>query len=279
MKTVSYNREAWNQQSNSGSRWCIPVDSETIRSARSGDWSVILTPNKVVPRSWFGELSGRKVLCLASGGGQQAPVLAAAGASVVSFDNSDEQLAKDQLVADRDELDLTIVQGDMADLSVFEDGIFDLIFHPVSNVFSEDIRPVWKECSRVLKQGGRLLSGFMNPMFFLFDHEEAEKTGLLQVKYSLPFSDLKSLSQEKLDRIRREKLAYEFGHTLEDQIGAQIEAGFAICGLYEDDWDEKATPLNNFSSMYISTLGRKMEFEPDASPGAALRVTPESKGK
>jgi SAM-dependent methyltransferase len=257
MNTVSYNREAWNRQSRSGSRWTIPVDPETISAAKAGNWQVILTPNKFVPRKWFGDLKGKQVLCLASGGGQQAPVLAAAGASVISFDNSDEQLAKDQLVADRDELDLKTIQGDMADLSIFEDGCFDLIFHPVSNVFSEEILPVWKECFRVLGHGGRLLSGFMNPTFFLFDHEEAEKTGKLQVQYSLPFSDLKSLTKKKLDRIKQEGLAYEFGHTLEDQIGGQIKAGFAISGFYEDDWDQKETPLNKFTSMYISTLGIK----------------------
>ncbi len=261
MDTASYNRNAWNKQSKEGNRWSVPVSSEVINAAKSGDWNVILTPNKSVPREWFGDLRGKKVLCLASGGGQQAPTLAAAGASVVSFDNSDEQLAKDQLVADRDGLDLSTVQGDMADLSVFEGESFDLIFHPVSNVFSEQIRPVWKECFRVLKSEGRLLSGFMNPMFFLFDHEEAEKTGVLQVHYSLPFSDLRSLPKEKLEKIEKEGLAYEFGHTLDEQIGGQIDAGFAICGFYEDNWDDRATPLNRYTTMYISTLGKKMDFE------------------
>src|SRR5690606_16705347 len=126
---VSYNRDAWNKQSRSGSRWCSPIDSETVRLAREGTWSVILTPNKSVPHNWFGDLKGKQLLCLASGGGQQAPVLAAAGAQVVSFDNSDEQSAKDKMVAERDGLDLKTVQGDMADLSTFEDESFDLIFH------------------------------------------------------------------------------------------------------------------------------------------------------
>ncbi len=133
------------------------------------------------------------VLCLASGGGQQAPILAAAGATVTSFDNSEEQLAKDRFVAERDSLELSTVQGDMADLSQFQDETFDLIFHPVSNVFVEDVTPVWRGCYRVLKEGGRLLAGFMNPMFFLFDHEEVEKSGIFHAKYSLPYSDLKMI--------------------------------------------------------------------------------------
>jgi SAM-dependent methyltransferase len=266
MDIVEHNRAAWNRESKGPSRWCQPVSSEEIQAAQKGKWGVILTPNKNVPSDWFGDVKGKKILCLASGGGQQAPVLAAAGASVVSFDNSDEQLAKDKLVAERDSLDLITVQGDMADLSAFDDDSFDLIFHPVANLFVEDVRPVWMECFRVLKWNGRLLSGFTNPMYYLFDHEEAEETGILQVKYALPFSDLKSISQEKRDMIIKEGWAYEFGHTLEELIGAQIESGFIICGLYEDNWDEKSTLLHEFGSMYISTLAIKIQIEQAVSP-------------
>jgi SAM-dependent methyltransferase len=258
MNIPSYNRKAWNKQSRQGSRWSVPVSTKEIQCALEGNWSVILTPNKSVPSEWFGDLTDKKILCLASGGGQQAPILAAAGARVTSFDNSDEQLAKDKLVADRDGLDLKTVQGDMADLSAFEDASFDLIFHPVSNVFAERLQPVWEECFRVLRSEGRLLSGVMNPMFFLFDHEEAERTGELKVQYPLPFSDLKSLPEEKLKAIQEKGWAYEFGHTLEDQIGGQLKAGFVITDLYEDNWDDEATPLNKYCSMYISTLARKI---------------------
>ncbi len=258
MDILAYNREAWNRQSRRGSPWCTPVTSEEIAAARAGNWSVILTPNKKVPTHWFGDLPGKDVLCLASGGGQQAPILAAAGGKVTSFDNSDEQLAKDVLVAERDGLSITTVQGDMADLSALPDNSFDLIFHPVSNVFAEDIRPVWKECHRVLRHGGRLLVGFMNPAFFLFDHEDAERDGKLEIKYSLPFSDLKSLPPAKLAAIQEKGYAYEFSHSLEEQIGGQTAAGLLIADLYEDNWNDEATPLNKFAPMYIATLSRKL---------------------
>ncbi|MBD5779544.1 class I SAM-dependent methyltransferase [Pelagicoccus sp. NFK12] len=255
---LSYQREAWNRQSKAGSPWCTPVTSKQIAAARNGDWSVILTPNKKVPQRWFGDLSGKDLLCLASGGGQQAPILAAAGAKVTSFDNSDEQLAKDTLVAKRDGLAIRAVQGDMADLSAFADESFDLIFHPVSNVFAPDIRPVWKECYRVLRNGGRLLAGFMNPHFFLFDHEDAERDGKLEVKYSLPFSDLESLPEKKLQQIRAKGYACEFSHSLESQIGGQTDAGFLVADLYEDKWNDEATPLNKYAPLYIATLARKL---------------------
>jgi hypothetical protein len=92
MDVVTHNRAAWNQQSRVGSRWCQPVTADEISAARRGIWNVILTPNKSAPPEWFGKVKGKRILCLASGGGQQAPILAAAGATVTSFDNSDEQL-------------------------------------------------------------------------------------------------------------------------------------------------------------------------------------------
>ncbi|MDA8703686.1 class I SAM-dependent methyltransferase, partial [Pseudomonadales bacterium] len=124
---LKYNRQAWDIQSeNAASPWVQPVDSAAIVAASNGDWDVILTPNKYVPKAWFGDIRGKNVLCLASAGGQQAPILAAAGAMVTSFDNSPAQLTKDKWVADRDELDIHLVQGDMADLSCFSDACFDL---------------------------------------------------------------------------------------------------------------------------------------------------------
>jgi len=183
---LEHNRLSWNRQSKEGSPWCTPVDKKTIDEARKGNWDVILTPLKLVPKSWFGDIPGKDILCLASGGGQQSPIFAAAGANVVSFDLSEEQLKKDKIVADQNNLTLNAVQGDMSNLSVFKDKRFDLIFHPVSNVFVPDVNNVWKECYRILKTGGALLSGFMNPVFFLFDPDEGEKTKELKVKYKLP---------------------------------------------------------------------------------------------
>ena len=252
------NREAWdNQSSNGESQWVQPVDEQTIDRARHGNWSVILTPTREVPRDWFGELRGRRVLCLASGGGQQAPVLAAAGAVVTSFDNSPRQLASDQLVADREGLSLRTELGDMADLSRFQDRSFDLIFHPVSNVFCADIAPVWRECFRVLDAGGRLLVGFMNPDFFMFDHLDIEQGGPLEVRFGLPYADPEHLSEQQMrDRVDAGE-AVEFSHSLDAQIGGQLDAGFALKGLYEDRWSTEATPLNDYMPTSIATLAVK----------------------
>jgi SAM-dependent methyltransferase len=255
---IEHNRQSWNKESQQGSPWAIPVSSEVIHQAQHGTWEVVLTPNKPVPRQWFGELQSVDVLCLASGGGQQAPILAAAGANVTSFDLSEEQLKKDAQVAQQHELSLRTVQGAMDNLTTFPNDSFDIIFHPVSNVFAPEILPVWQECFRVLRNGGRLLAGFMNPTFFLFDHEKAEQSGRLEVMYSLPFSDSEDLPKEHLESLREQKAALEFSHSLATQIGGQLQAGFLLQDFYEDDWDDEATPLNSFMNIYCATLARKM---------------------
>ena len=250
-------RADWNREARNGCRWSIPVDEATIARARAGDWQLVLTPNLPVPRDWFGEVRGRDVLCLASSGGQQAPVLAAAGARVTSFDLSDEQLARDQLVADREGLPINCIRGNMADLSVLQDESFDFIFHPVSNVFAEDVRPVWKECFRVLRPGGALLAGFINPLFFLFDHDEALASGRLVVKYRLPYSDLTNPDPVAKESWFKSGEAVNFSHSLNAQIGGQLAAGFALVGFYEDDWANEVTPLNHHSPMYLATRALK----------------------
>lgn len=232
---LHHNREAWIRESEKGNIWTMPVDSETIEKVRKGNWSVVLTPTKPVPADWFPKLNGIKLLCLASGGGQQGPVFAAAGADVTVFDNCPAQLDKDRLVADRDGLEIRTIQGDMRDLSVFEDESFDLIFHPVSNCFVDDINSVWRECFRILKKGGVLLAGFVNPIAYIFDFVQWDENQKLEVKYSIPYSDTDQLPADQLEKRIKAKEPLEFGHSLDEQIGGQIAAGFVIGGFYEDN--------------------------------------------
>lgn len=254
----AYNRRAWDAAVDRGSAWTVPVTPEQVAAARRGEWHIILTPQKPVPKDWFPPLAGRRILCLASGGGQQGPILAAAGEAggvqVVVFDNSPAQLERDRMVAERDGLPLTTVQGDMRDLSVFADASFDLIVHPCSNLFVPDVRPVWQEAHRVLRPGGALLSGFVNPVLYLFDQTLADE-GVLKVRHKLPYSDLTTLEPAELQALLDAEEALEFGHTLTDQIGGQIDAGFLIAGFYEDGWEGMA--LATYTDIFIATRAIK----------------------
>jgi ubiquinone/menaquinone biosynthesis C-methylase UbiE len=250
MGVRDYNREAWDREVERGNEWTVPAAPDVIEAARQGRWEIVLTETKPVPKDWFPDLEGADVLCLASGGGQQATVLAAAGANVTVLDNSPGQLAQDRLVAKRDGLALSTVEGDMADLSVFPDGSFDLVFHPVSNLFAPEVRPLWAEAFRVLRRRESLLAGFLNPAVYIFDLELVDISGELQVRYTLPYADATSKSEEEVARQIEQGEPLEFSHTLEDQIGGQIEAGF-----YEDS--HRDDPIAAHMPTYIATRAIK----------------------
>jgi SAM-dependent methyltransferase len=231
---IAYNRAAWDGQVEQGNEWTKPVDAETIARARNGDWSAVLIGKKPVPRDWFpASMVGVDVLGLASGGGQQCPIFAAAGANVTVLDNSPRQLGRDEEVAAREGFAVRTVLGRMDDLSAFDDASFDMVFHPVSNVFAPEIRPVWRECHRVLRPGGTLLVGFMNPDFFIYDHDLLEETGEYRVRFTVPYSDQGQLTAAELKKRMDEGWPLEFGHTMSDQVGGQLDAGFLITGFDE----------------------------------------------
>ena len=253
MDICDYNRKAWDNYVNGGeSLWTRPVSPEIIAKARNGEISILLTEQKPVPREWFPPLNGLDILCLACGGGQQGPVLAAAGANVTVFDNSPRQLDQDRFVAEREDLDIRLVEGDMRDLSAFTDESFDFIFHPVSNLFIHEIRSVWREACRVLRHGGTMLAGFMNPVLYIFDFEKAEQ-GTMEVRFKLPYADADY--PEIAEKLMAEGDALEHSHTLTEQLGGQMDAGFHIIGMYEDY--QQYTAVSDYTPTYIATRALK----------------------
>ena len=121
----------------------------------------------------------------------------------------------------------------MRQLSAFADESFDLVFHPCSNCFVDDIQPVWREAFRVLRPGGALLSGFCQPIMFLMD-PDLEKQGVMQLKYRMPYSDLTSLTEQERRRYMDKGEPLCVAHSLDAQIGGQLDAGFLLAGFYED---------------------------------------------
>jgi ubiquinone/menaquinone biosynthesis C-methylase UbiE len=260
MNFYEMNKIAWDQAVDEGSNpYTKVVSSEQIAAARQGKWALYLSDIKPVPRDWFPSLQGLKVLCLASGGGQQAPIFAALGAEVTLLDASPRQLAQDRFVAQREHLTIKLIEGDMADLSAFEDGSFDLIFNPPSIGFVPHLEPVWRECYRVLKVGGVLMTGMGNPDEHIFDAEAIDNEGILVVKYPLPYVQHETLTQEELEQHIRNKEMFHFSHTMEEQFGGLIKAGFVITGFYEDRRpDEDGNPIRFYMPSYYVAKAQKL---------------------
>ena len=251
---VAHNRAAWDREVGAGNEWTRPVGPEVIARARAGDWPVVLIGYMPVPRDWFpADVGGTAVLCLASGGGQQGPMLAAAGADVTVFDNSPRQLARDEEVAAREGLTVRTVLGDMRDLGAFADASFDVVFNPVSNVFCPELAPAWRESARVLRPGGVLMTGFMNPDVFIFDLAALDGRGEFVVRHPLPFSTLELPGDERA-RIYQDG-PIEYSHTLTEQIGGQLAAGFVLTHLVEAPHHADATA--RYMPGYIATRAVK----------------------
>jgi ubiquinone/menaquinone biosynthesis C-methylase UbiE len=215
---------------------------------------VVLTPQKPVPAAWFPKLRGLNVLGLASGGGQQAPIFAAAGANVTVIDNSTRQLEQDQIVARREGLHIESVLGDMRDLSSFPSATFDLVFNPCSVSFIPSVHMMFAEAYRVLRPDGLLMCGFVNPLRFIFD-EDRLKRGDFAVRHRLPYTDETHLDSAELDQLRKDGEPFMFSHSLEDLIAGQLRAGFVLRDLFEDGSPDDS--LSGFLPSYFATLGQK----------------------
>lgn len=189
---------------------------------------MVLTPTIPVPKEWFfSDFTNKKVLGLASGGGQQMPIFAALGADCTVLDYSSQQINSELKIATQEGYQIMTIQADMTKPLPFPTNHFDLIFHPVSNCYVEEVQPIWQECFRILKPGGRLLAGLDNGINYLFD-EPDEK----HVVNRLPYNPLKNPAL--MAKINLKETGIQFSHTLNDQIRGQLLAGFQLKDLYED---------------------------------------------
>lgn len=252
MRYQDINAETIDRWVREGWEWGKPISHETYEKAKQGDWDVKLTPTRAVPHRWFGELRGKKLLGLASGGGQQMPIFAALSAECTVLDYSPLQLESEQLVARREGYPIRILRGDMTEPLPFPDEEFDLIFHPVSNCYVREVRPIWKECFRVLKPGGILLAGTDHFVNYLVDENEE------RIVNRLPFDPLCNLDQ--MEQLQKDDCGVQFSHSLEEQIGGQLEAGFQLLELYEDTNGEGRLHQLNIPC-FLAMRSRKPEQE------------------
>lgn len=224
-----------------GWEWGRPVSHEDYLRALNGKPEIKLTPTRFVPREWLGNLKGKKVFGLACGGGQQIPVLTACGAECTVMDYSQKQIESEIMVAEREGYYVNALRGDMTKVFPFANGVFDIIVHPVSDCYIQDVSHVFRECFRVLKKSGVLICGFDNGINFFSDADES------RIVNSMPFNPLENPKQMEI--LKRGDNGIQFSHTLEELIGGQLKVGFRLTDIFEDTNDEgylKELNINTF---------------------------------
>jgi SAM-dependent methyltransferase len=225
------------------------------------------------PQGLLGEVDGKDVLCLASGGGQQSAAFAMLGANVTVLDISDEQVHRDRLVAEHYGLRVTAVQGDMRDLSRFGTASFDIVYHAYSINFVPDAVGVFRGVARVMRPGGRYNVGCANP--FSMGLQQADWNGSgYTLRY--PYVDGAKISYDDQDWVYSKDgktdvpRPVEYRHTLSTILNGLAECGFVIVhasdstdmqpDLEEEPgtWDHQvayAPPWLTFWAVYRPDLG------------------------
>jgi SAM-dependent methyltransferase len=246
---ADHNRKAWDRERKLGNPATIPYSLETIEAAKCGRISLSLTGRRTIPESWYPPLAGARVICVALGGGQQVPLLAAAGAHVLSLDNSPAQLAADEDTARRSNLSIETALGDMTHLGAFSQRSFDLAVVGLGTQFVEDPGEIWRGLAGVVRPQGRLLCAFVNPVQYLFRWPEYSE-GILHVAHALPYSDLTSLTAHERSARFHPEDPIEFGHTLEQTLGGLMCSGFSVDGFLEDR--AEGDPLAPYMANYYA---------------------------
>lgn len=214
--------------------WSECATCEQIENARSGNLKLNLGISIDVPQNWITDIKGKNVLCLAGAGGLQAPLLASAGASVTILDISDKMLEKDKQMSEQYDLNIKIEHGNMIDLSRFSDEYFDYVINPASLFYVPNVLPVFRECYRILRYSGSLIIASSNPIAYVCDFVKDEDGGYYKAVNRMPYCS--SEHDDQGDWI-------EFGHTMGDYIGGQLECGFVITG-YTEHQGEDITDLS-----------------------------------
>ena len=247
------NARAWDEEVANNHWATAPLTDDEFRGAARNGFPVSLTGSRPVPDGWFGDLSGRHVLCIACGGGQQTVLLAARGAIVTSLENSTQQLQRDIDTCAKYGLALTAVEGSMDDMHMLSSSVFDMVVLGMGAQFVADTRPVFAHVRRVLTDDGVFIGAFVNPVCYVFDWA-AQTVGRLEVRHKVPYSDLTSLPEEERLTLFGRDAPLEFGHSLEQVIGGLSAEGLCVTG-YLEEFDERKQMGEYFPSFYALRAG------------------------
>lgn len=238
----SHNRAAWDRLAAQGHRFARPADdsqfADPLGSTDGPGWM-------------GGDIAGKRVLCLAAGGGKHGPLFASAGATVTVVDISPAMLAIDQQIARERKLNLRLIETSMDDLSALGDQLFDFVIHPVSSCYIPDLRPMFREIARVTATGGVYISQHKQPIS-LQTTLVPQRGGRYEIESQ--YRSTGPLPDAPAGNLVREPGTREHIHTLEQVLGGMCNAGFEILNIIEPDHaDADAKP---------GTFGHRCRYVP-----------------
>lgn len=213
----------------------------------------------VDPLGWLGpDIRGRHVLCLAAGGGRQGPLYAAAGAVVTVVDISPGMLSLDREMARQYRLDLRLIEASMDRLPMLADRSFDLVIHPVSTCYVQNVQPVFEEVARVIRSDGLYVSQHKQPVSLQSSIEP--KRGGYVVQHAYYRRDPVPPPAERTPAAARlrEARATEYLHRWEELVGGICRAGFVVEDLVEPVHCRDDAALGSFAhrASYIAPYVR-----------------------
>ncbi len=261
--TDQRNERAWDDLVRRGSSFANPALPEDFQD-----------PQRVInPFGWMPlPLQGRRVLCLAAGGGRHGPVFAAEGADVAVVDISAEMLTLDQEVAARRGLTLQTVKTTMVDLSAFGDGVFDVVLQPVSTCYVPEVALVYREVARVLRPGGTYISQHKQPVSMQASVLPASGGRYLLEEPYYRSGPLPPVSGSE----HREVGTEEYLHTLEELLGGLCAAGFLVADVREPRHADPKAPQTSFRARscyvppYVAIHAIRKEAQPGQAPAQRL---------
>ena len=255
-----HNRRAWDALVRGGQRFTRPAKDEDLHNPLGSlDGS-----------GWLGgSLTGKKVLCLAAGGGRQSAMYAAAGAVVTVVDISPAMLELDRQVAVERRMAIRTVETSMDELDMFVPGEFDVVIHPVSTCYVPDIQPVYEAVARVIRAGGIYVSQHKQPGSLQADVKASARGYELSEPYyregPLP---------AVVGSLHREEGTLEYLHRWDQLIGGLCRAGFVVEDLTEPRHFEKGAARDSFPhrsgyvAPYVRIKARRLESARPTSAAA-----------
>ena len=214
------------------------------------------------PWGWIGpSVKGKKVLCLAAGGGKHSILFARAGAETTVIDISPAMLELDRKLAREYQLKIRVVEGSMDDLHMFEAAEFDIVIQPVSSCYVPDLTAVYREVARIIKPRGLYISQHKQP------HSLAAGIRPIGVGYAIVERYYRSGPLPEVSGVNpvREVGAREFLHRWDEILGSLCKTGFIIEDVNDPRHGDSSAATGTFKHRstylppYIALKARRRE--------------------